>query len=277
MIRINFIEPKETDWKNWIVKCKRATKKLIEDVQKDRPIVISKQLYKEQKSVFFDLDNNFYGKCAYCESLIVTTHPGDIEHFRPKNAITDLNNQPIILNTNGQGHPHPGYYWLAYELTNLLPSCIDCNRPSSGNSQGKKIGKWSKFPVKNGNAIKPGDERNEQPLLINPATEDPAEHLEIDQKGILHPHKKSDRGDMCINVFGLNDRIGLVKDRYDTYKDVRKLCEAALVAYIYKSPDVQEHFETISEYKQGKRPYSIAAKRAIEEIRHENAPMFNRL
>ncbi len=40
--------------------------------------------------------------------------PVDVEHYRPKNAVADTE--------------HEGYWWLAMDWTNLLPSCIDCNR-----------------------------------------------------------------------------------------------------------------------------------------------------
>jgi uncharacterized protein (TIGR02646 family) len=56
----------------------------------------------------------FHGKCAYCEARYDVVGPVDIEHFRPKNA-----------DPNGT---HQGYWWLAAVWTNLLPSCIDCNR-----------------------------------------------------------------------------------------------------------------------------------------------------
>lgn len=61
------------------------------------------------------LEKIFHGKCAYCESAYGRTQPVDVEHFRPKAKID-----------GAEGHS--GYWWLAMEWTNLLPSCIDCNR-----------------------------------------------------------------------------------------------------------------------------------------------------
>ena len=73
------------------------------------------------------LEALFHGKCAYCESDYAGTQPVDIEHYRPKGEV--------------EGVPdHPGYWWLAAEWENLLPSCIDCNRkrrqktPKAGSS-----------------------------------------------------------------------------------------------------------------------------------------------
>lgn len=61
------------------------------------------------------LEALFFGKCAYCESFFAGTQPVDVEHYRPKAGI------------DGQTE-HEGYWWLAMDWNNLLPSCIDCNR-----------------------------------------------------------------------------------------------------------------------------------------------------
>ena len=60
------------------------------------------------------LDSLFHGKCAYCESPYDVTQPVDVEHYRPKGSVEDS--------------AHEGYWWLAMDWGNLLPSCIDCNR-----------------------------------------------------------------------------------------------------------------------------------------------------
>lgn len=61
------------------------------------------------------LEALFHGKCAYCESRYDICGPVDIEHFRPKGGIDGVDD-------------HPGYWWLAADWSNLLPSCLDCNR-----------------------------------------------------------------------------------------------------------------------------------------------------
>lgn len=265
MIRIDFKEPTDEKWKNWKSKCEKATQELIKRAQSGDEIVIT-DLYKERKDVFTKHNDYFFGKCVYCESLITNTHPGDIEHFRPKGSVTDLNNKPIIINKDdGSEMPHPGYYWLAYEGSNLMPACEDCNRPSSGNSEGKKIGKWMKFPVKGSHACKPGEEEQEEPLLINPVFEDPEEHLKINNLGFLSPKNKSERGEVCISVFGLNDRPSLLDERKRTYKQVVDELNLLWIAFKMKSPEIQERIDRIEEYKNGSRPYSIAGRKAIND------------
>ena len=102
-------------------------------------------------------------KCAYCETLFLHSSPGDVEHYRPKAGYRQATTSPV------EG---PGYYWLAYEWSNLLFACEDCNR----------IRKRQLFPLRNEPA---GRARNhhhdlmqEVPLLLNPTTDpDPETHL----------------------------------------------------------------------------------------------------
>ena len=83
-----------------------------------------------QSRVIDKLNEWYFGKCAYCERF----YKLDVEHFRPKGELRGEDNS-ITSNT--------GYYWLGYEWSNLLPSCISCNRDG---------GKGSKFPFLNGGA-----------------------------------------------------------------------------------------------------------------------------
>ena len=51
-------------------------------------------------------------KCVYCESSPIATSTFRVDHFRPKKYIKELPKTK-----------HRGYYWLAYEWSNLLQSC----------------------------------------------------------------------------------------------------------------------------------------------------------
>jgi hypothetical protein len=138
------------------------------------------------------LEALFHGKCAYCETRYDVGAPVDIEHFRPKGEVADLPG-------------HRGYWWLAAEWANLLPSCIDCNRrryqptPETLISQTGILerqrqrgfrsiltGKDSCFPVSGTRmAAEPpaGQVANaitmERALLLNPCTDVPSEHLQF--------------------------------------------------------------------------------------------------
>ena len=137
-------------------------------------------VYKDD-AVKAALEKLFHGKCAYCETFYNTQAPVDVEHFRPKGAVEGAPN-------------HRGYWWLAMIWTNLLPSCIDCNRrrkqatpaatPSLGalhNAATKQIntGKKDAFPVAGTRAKAEADNLNlEQAYLIDPTRDDPNEFLE---------------------------------------------------------------------------------------------------
>lgn len=122
------------------------------------------------------LEELFHGKCAYCESFYASQAPVDVEHYRPKGAV--------------EGEPnHPGYWWLGMEWTNLLPSCLDCNRrrkqlaPEAVSSlsllyKATQSGKKDSFPIEGARADNEGATLAlEQPILLDPTRDDPNAHL----------------------------------------------------------------------------------------------------
>lgn len=141
--------------------------------------------YKEA-TVKNALEQLFHGKCAYCESFYAGVHPVDVEHYRPKGEVHGVDG-------------HRGYWWLAMDWQNLLPSCIDCNRrrnqkapkPSKDGrptlletgdfdrSKSILMGKQSIFPLAGSHrAAGPADDLNaEDRLLLDPTRDDPDEHL----------------------------------------------------------------------------------------------------
>jgi len=122
------------------------------------------------------LEELFHGKCAYCESFYAGQAPVDVEHYRPKGAVEGAAD-------------HDGYWWLGMEWTNLLPSCIDCNRrrkqktPTQVGDVGilqktMLTGKKDCFPVAGMRAAsKSADLALEEPLLLDPTKDDPEVHL----------------------------------------------------------------------------------------------------
>lgn len=176
-----------------------------------------------------ELQQNFFLKCAYCESSFVHVSPADIEHFRPKSAvkIDEKTGKEKVMELK------PGYYWLAADWDNLLLSCIDCNRRRNQEIFGEEgkasSGKATIFPLenedlrvrdhetwrKNGPAVAI-EEKNR--LLLHPCLDDPADHihftLERDEEERLigvfaKPLNNSKKGQKSINVYGLN-RAGLI-------------------------------------------------------------------
>ncbi len=126
-------------------------------------------------------------KCAFCEQILSKSCYGDVEHFRPKGQAQQA---------AGESYVKPGYFWLAYEWTNLLVACDDCN------SKHKK----SFFPLANpaDRATGPtSDLTKEQPLLIDPMIEEPADFIRFN-KHIAQAPNDNPKGTTTKQVLGLN-------------------------------------------------------------------------
>lgn len=133
-------------------------------------------------SVKVALTRDQFGKCCFSEARFVADE-AHVEHFRPKGRIDSWPNGPYI---------YPGYYWLAYEYSNLF----FCK--SILNSSHKR----NYFPLvdealRNRSHL---DTNVEASVLINPAEEDPRDHIRFvneEIKGI------TDRGKLTINILNL--------------------------------------------------------------------------
>jgi uncharacterized protein (TIGR02646 family) len=246
------VQPPDTPaWRRWDKKCKKATKQNWEKVDKNEKPVFDGKIYKKYKDFF--MDEAFHGKCGYCECPVKDFQHGDVEHFRPKASVT---------NEKDEGIPdHPGYHWLAYDWENLLISCVRCNQLSKGG-----IGKGCRFPVTDIRAHTPETLDQEKPLLINPTSslpeDHPSKHLAINPDGYLR--ELTERGKMCIQIFGLNLRDQLVAQRKRAYR------EALLLKAQLNSTSEEEQQEAIQEIiaiKKGKKSYSIAQTEAVEALK----------
>ena len=180
-------------------KTKKATK---------RDIVIRKQTYRA-KDVKTALREAQHDKCAYCESRPIRSR-GQVEHFRPTSG---------WKHTKGGQLMKPGYFWLAYEWSNLLFSCEMCN------DQGHK---GNLFPLAGGSTRATPDvtgTSNESPLLINPYDEKPDDHIEWNTD-IPKPKKQSAKGRTTIDVFGLDRDVLLMDDRRGLLEDLEGKLQA---------------------------------------------------
>src|SRR5262249_13066737 len=156
---------------------------------------------------------------AYCEVQLTGNQPGDVEHYRPKNDLVDENGRSIQHPKTGE--EHPGYYWLAYDRQNLLPSCIECNRPSTSRT-GQRLGKRTQFPIAGTRAFGPLDDiAKEMPLLLNPLSDDPEQHLIYDETtGIVSG--TTPEGRETVRLLALN-RDGLLSARKQVASEIKGL------------------------------------------------------
>lgn len=217
---------------------------------------------------FFSKDPPFYGKCAYCEKPL-GHQEGDLDHFRPKLAVTSAEDEPIFdvdedgqprLDAAGLPRRHRGYYWLAYDWRNLLPCCKECNQPNRVGS--RKIGKHNRFPVEGRHARNAQEIAGEKPLLIHPGSgepdDDPELHFKVDTNlGLLAG--KTARGSACINIFGLNLRETLRQER-------QKAIHQAQLLVLRRDRDKDaEAAQILDEIEAGKRPFTLAQRAVLRE------------
>ena len=186
-----------------------ATKALWASFQAGKPVAIDSTIYAHP-SVKNALRTAQHDKCAYCETLNPTSHEV-VEHFRPKNGWRQKRGDSLIK---------PEYFWLAYEWTNLLFACDQCN------DRGHKE---NLFPLANpthrATARKPKIEK-EKPLLLNPyENDDPQNHIEWN-RDIPRPRNGSSKGRETITAFKLDEASRLLRIRKDHLETTEKMLTA---------------------------------------------------
>jgi hypothetical protein len=132
-----------------------------------------------QDDVKQELSKIYNNKCAFCETDTTAGSVLQVEHYRPKAKVTE---EPA----------HKGYYWLAYEWTNLLYACASCNR-AKANFFPLHINGIRVFqPVLNAGILDKASCKfdssillNEKPLLLNPEAKDfkPEKHIILGPNG----------------------------------------------------------------------------------------------
>ena len=157
----------------------------------DKKFSFSKGIYGTD-AVKKRLKADQHNKCAFCEAVFDANVAGDVEHFRPKGAIT-----------TDAGRIHPGYYWLCYDWANLSFACPDCNG----------YRKRDRFPLRV-EADRARDHHDdlarERPLLLDPyGAQSPRDHIVFRGEA---PEARTDEGHATIEVLGLS-RTALARDR----------------------------------------------------------------
>lgn len=151
----------------------------------------------------------YKNKCCYCESKPLAVSYFEVDHYRPK------------LGKESDGHN--GYYWLAYEWSNLLLACKRCNNKKL--AQFPILGQRVDIaPLRDGLLIRDNmlaDSRNlleEQPLLLNPEIDFPENFIIVLPNGNLRGFDDESRGEESIRICELN-REGLITARFKILDD----------------------------------------------------------
>ena len=266
MIRAAFIEPvDDPDWKRWRSRAIQGTAALQQLVSEGKAPNIKRPLYKASQRWILPA---FHGKCAYCEvKMTADQNRGEVEHYRPKAAVSDAEGNLVFVCEPGteQKRPHPGYYWLAYQWQNLLPSCISCNRLSK--VEGKVYGKFTRFPVMdNDYRWHPDREGEERPVLLNPWFDDPNEHLGFSlASGVIA--WKTPRGKANIDILGLN-RDKLVELRKGAFRAASLEAKEYLEAMGRNDDAGMEAFiEKLHSYQRGEPDFCAFRLAAVHDQR----------
>lgn len=258
MLFIERREPTDEDWKAWRTRAVAALDELKRAQARGEPLVIKDKVYKDAIPFLFKLTN---GRCAYCESKL-PTQPPDLEHYRPKGRVRE--------DKGLEGaEPHPGYWWLAYEWTNMLPSCIDCNRvryhPDGDNVTA--AGKGDHFPIKGTRARTPEDSlENEVPLLLDPL--DPRckwdDHFEFSEDGRIRA--RTEFAEETLKMLGLNLREQLVSLRAMQIRNAAKTFKQVVQHLTLDAPLDTEDVKELNEMWDGATQYGTFARIALRRV-----------
>ena len=186
-----------------------------------------------------------HDKCCYCESKITHISYSDIEHFRPKKGFQQRRSDEL---------GRPGYYWLAYDWSNLFLSCEVCNRRH----------KASLFPLANPDEralCHTDDVAKEQALFVNPSEEEPEEHISF-QREVAVPVNRSRKGRTTINALRLN-RPKLQAVRRDQYQNLKIIY--ALAQKDPPEPETQEARKLIDDCLSDCAQYASMVRCAVED------------
>jgi len=160
-------------------------------------------------------------KCWYSEASLQECE-GHVEHYRPKKK------------TSGAGASHAGYWWKAFDWTNLRLSHPTVNRRKTDYLTGRLVGKGSYFPLRHEarRAANSTEEANEEPILLDPviptdtrllcfaeASGAPCPRYTKEKDAWLHQ-----RAEYSIEYYHLDEASWNAK-RADLMAEVKKLCE----------------------------------------------------
>jgi hypothetical protein len=139
-----------------------------------------------------------------------------------------------------------------------------CNTLGHRSEGSRLIGKGIRFPVLGQYATAPGEEVPEQPLLLLPTVDDPGDHIEVTETGVLK--WITDRGKATIELLGLNER-GLPDERRNVYKNTRLKLAASL--HSLALGDTTSTLDSLKaeaqEIRAGRVEFSAVARRAIKD------------
>ena len=170
-------------------------------------------------------------KCWYSEASLQEPE-GQVEHYRPKKRLS--------------GTGHGGYWWRAFDWTNLRLAHPTVNRRKTDYLTGRRVGKGSYFPLRSEatRASNSGEEAREEPLLLDPIV--PADTRLVcfsEESGAPRPTYTKERNawlhgraEESIDYYHLDEASWNAK-RADLMAEIKKLCEQLEVLHSHEPRD----------------------------------------
>jgi uncharacterized protein (TIGR02646 family) len=192
--------------------------------------------------------NAQHSKCGWCERQCEDDFY-DVEHYRPKASVT-----------TSTGASRPGYWWLTWTWVNLFFACPNCNRSA----------KNDRFPLANEeNHLRPEDSPPglEQPLLLDPASDDPTDHIQFRpdatqaDRWLATPRGGSRRGHQTIIVLDLN-RDSLIELRRQAVDMLRDDHQSILTRLLSSEPRSWE--QRVGRVLARSRPFAALSRDVID-------------
>ena len=295
-----------TWWTAWEARAKAATTEVLDDWEVSRKTggdfgaIFNRH---DIQQVWADLKNwlllnVFNEKCAYCETKLIRDNY-HAEHYRPKRKVTSYGSTAKVKDEKGKDLDHPGYFWLAFHWSNLLPACSWCNTgngkrnefPISKTTYLSVVKKLTKYECNNLKQklikstsfpdifyFQPVDlDDKEGRLLLHPYFDDPRKYLKFDEYGKAIAVGKGDdeiRGKLSIKVYNLNQGK-IVRARREAQAKALFRFNRATEYFMEEEQLVRSEAkkrakERLLPYIEGKEQYSAA----VVDFMREEAPAY---
>jgi hypothetical protein len=196
----------------WREKARVATEELLGERTHEERIAYIKSKSQVWRDLRQELIDKFGSRCWFTDAE-ETVAQLDVEHFRPK-----------ALARDEDGTPHEGYWWLAFELSNLRLAGQIPNRQYKGNY----------FPLLPG-CIRANTEnrrwQEENPIFLDPIKLTDVELVAYNEAGGMCPspsaitEEQQTRVEVTDRLFGLSAHQPLVEARQRIWSECRGIME----------------------------------------------------
>ncbi|AUD05715.1 HNH endonuclease [Spirosoma pollinicola] len=221
--------------------------------------------YYYRDSTIKTLRRIYSHKCGYCETHESAGASLRVDHYRPKAGVKDVPG-------------HEGYYWLAYEWSNLVLSCEKCNGRKLHNFPLQDEANRVSVPTLTNNGLPISDccraDKTillaEHPLLLNPELDNPDEHLIFRPNGTIDA--KTERGKKSIELYFL-ERDELITNRKNMTDDVVEDLKKHLLNFLSREINEQTYryvtqgvYERAALNRQTDKAYSRVANALFDDF-----------